>query len=206
MQLKDDFPKPQIVYSIDDFDNDITVPFIPKLREKPHAKMPIDENVKFAQNDKTKFMKSINDVQLNFWEPTLLKRNSRIMSFPIHISLSLRILSTCQNNCRQTLRRSLRQSLKRINIHSLTQRKDWKFRIILIKTFDFSFQEPDRWPFPPKGNRYRCRAQPRAQFPGFDLSYPDVDPWKRLYCGSFPNLAAVDRAEFSLFFDHWIFN
>ena len=51
-KIGEEMIKPQLKYEIDDFDNDITIPFIPKLREKHNALVPLQDIIINAQKEK----------------------------------------------------------------------------------------------------------------------------------------------------------
>lgn len=51
--------KPQIKHNISDFDNDITVPWIPKIKEKNNALVPMPNSIIEAQKDKNSFINEV---------------------------------------------------------------------------------------------------------------------------------------------------
>ena len=51
--------KPQIKHSISDFDNDITIPWIPKIKEKPNALVPLPASIIEAQKDKNTILNEV---------------------------------------------------------------------------------------------------------------------------------------------------
>jgi len=51
-KLGEEMIKPQLKYEINDFDNDISIPFIPKLREKHNALVPLQDIILNAQKEK----------------------------------------------------------------------------------------------------------------------------------------------------------
>lgn len=59
-RLGEDLIKPQVKYNIIDFDNDISTPFIPKIREKTHALTPLPQIIVDAQNNGKEFLKKLS--------------------------------------------------------------------------------------------------------------------------------------------------
>ncbi len=58
-KLAQDIPKPQIVHGIDDFDNDVSKCFIPKIKEKLFSKYELDPLILEAQNNSDLFFKKV---------------------------------------------------------------------------------------------------------------------------------------------------
>ena len=58
--MGENLEKPQIKYDITDFDNEISIPFIPKIKEKNNAMVPLQDSIKEAQKDKSFFLKNLS--------------------------------------------------------------------------------------------------------------------------------------------------
>lgn len=63
-KMGDEIEKPQKTYIIDNFDNDLSRCFIPKIMEKDNSVVPLDTNIKTAQNNPELFFE-INKVKNN---------------------------------------------------------------------------------------------------------------------------------------------
>lgn len=51
--------KPQIKYQINDFENDISLPFVPKIKEKHNALVQIQESIIKAQQKLSSFLNNL---------------------------------------------------------------------------------------------------------------------------------------------------
>lgn len=58
-RLAQDIPKPQLVYGIDDFDNDVEKCFIPKIKEKLYSQFELNPLILEAQQNPELFFKKV---------------------------------------------------------------------------------------------------------------------------------------------------
>lgn len=85
-KLGEDLIKPQVKYNITDFDNDISTPFLPKIREKTYTLTPLSQIIVDAQKQGKDFLNTLS-VQ-NFFFIIINQFISKIMSFLTRINMN----------------------------------------------------------------------------------------------------------------------